>query len=461
MAVPRPILPILEGFSLGECAIRHEANQCCPATEHSSGDAFILKMISIPASEQEMDALLLTGAFSSLAQANEYYKEQARSLLNEAKALRHLATMGGFADFDRIQVVPAENGRGFEMYLLAPRRSGLQQRIYRKDLTQLEMVNVGLDLCAALTTCRQAGYYYVDLKPSNVFYLSERYCIGDLGFVSMDAIGRDSLSARYLSRYTPPELQREGAVLNGTADVYALGLMLYEAYNGGVLPDKADLVGQLFAPPKYADYELAQIILRACAADPAVRWANPQQMGTALARYSQRNGIRSCPIVPAASPIREDPRPEPFLPEEPVAEEPAQELWINRPAPTRRRPAKPRRPYGRWIAAALALLLLAELVIGGYLLLKRKRLYISDFHVTAASDQIILHVDTQQENPDGWLVTYWAEGVARSTVYFPGTSFAMTGLEDGLCYTFTLSAVSGQKLTGQTRTQFTVPSGKE
>ena len=60
----------------------------------------------------------------------------------------------------------------------------------KNAFTHLEALNLGLDLCSALAVCRQSGYLYVDLKPSNV-YVSENgliyvqvpegkyFCMGD------------------------------------------------------------------------------------------------------------------------------------------------------------------------------------------------------------------------------------------------------------------------------------------
>lgn len=378
MSAPRPISPILDGFELGKPISRHGAVQCCVATEKISGDPFIVKMISVPESGVHVDALLMAGAFSDRSGANSYYKEQARAILNEAKTLRYMAALGNFADFDSVQVVPGEQENGFEIYFLAPYRLSLQQMMHREDLSQLEILNMGLDICAALTACRHAGFFYANLKPSNIFYIGQNYRIGDLGFVPLSTVNSAPLPEHLRNKYSPPELMVGKAPLNNTADVYALGLILYEAYNGGTLPGEKDKVGKLFAPPKYADYELAEIILRACAPDPSIRWSSPEQMGHALARYLHRNGIRNAPIIPSA--LKEIPRYVPakiedFLPEEYDDSEFNEPLWDAPASQENDTPAaenskiSTRYPTGLIIAAILALLLLVEMGIGAWVLL--------------------------------------------------------------------------------------------
>lgn len=381
MSAPRLISPILDGFELGKPISRHGAVQCCIATEKISGDPFIVKMISVPQSGVHVDALLMAGAFSDRTDANSYYKEQARTLLNEAKTLRYMAALSNFTDFDSVQVVPGEQGNGFEVYFLAPCRPCLQQMLHQEDLSQLEVLNMALDICAALTACRHAGFFYANLKPGNIFRIGQHYRIGDLGFVPLSTVTKAPLPEHLRSSYTPPEMQVGKAPMSHTADVYALGLILYEAYNGGVLPGENDKVGKLFAPPKYADYELAEIILRACAPEPSIRWSSPEQMGQALARYLHRNGIRNTPIIPSS--LKENPQNVPikiedFLPEDHDDQQPRESLTD--PAVTADEPTilpaekeKADAPYrtGLIIAAILALLLLAEMAVGAWLLLSR------------------------------------------------------------------------------------------
>jgi hypothetical protein len=62
----------------------------------------------------------------------------------------------------------------------------------------------------------------------------------------------------------------------------------------------------------YADYEMAEIILKACAPDPEDRWQDPIQMGQALVSYMQRNCADDTPIVPL--PVTTEPETEEAVP---------------------------------------------------------------------------------------------------------------------------------------------------
>ena len=60
----RLISPLLDDFHIGEAISEHHGVRCFPAMPESSDDKYIVKTISIPASQVQLQALLLTGAFS-------------------------------------------------------------------------------------------------------------------------------------------------------------------------------------------------------------------------------------------------------------------------------------------------------------------------------------------------------------------------------------------------------------
>jgi len=325
LSEPKLITPLLSDYLMGEPISNHHGICCCPAIKKDSEDKYIIKILSIPASQVQLDALLLTGAYSTKEDALAYFKELTDAIQQEAETLKKLSEIDGFCSYDSWQTVPMEDAVGYDVYLLSPYRPTLEWYFKSNPMTHLAAVNLGLDLCAALSACRHNGYLYVDLKPGNVFITgNHEYRIGDLGFVQLDSLKYASLPDRYRSAYTAPEIQDAYSSLNATMDIYAAGLILYQAYNNGLLP--AMDTDEPLPPPAYADYEMAQIILKACAADPADRWQDPEEMGQELVGYMQRNSVNDVPIIPAA--VAEVPEAETEEvsegePAEPLAEETA------------------------------------------------------------------------------------------------------------------------------------------
>lgn len=315
MSVPRLIYPMLDGFLLGDEMSSHDGVRCYPAIQRSTEEKYILKVISVPASAVQLEALLITGAVSDQEAARSYFYKQAEEILHQADLLRQMSHQEGFVPYLDAQIVSKENGIGYDVYLLGNYKQSVEKIFRTQQLTQLGVVHMGLDLCAALAACRRAGHLFVDLQPGNIFYSQEQgYRIGDLGFASLASLEFSSLAKKYHSRYTAPEMQDDFAVLNATLDVYALGLVLYQAYNGGQLDPAALAPGQSMMPPMYADYEMAEILFKACDPDPAKRWQDPTELAQALVAYMQRNEIEDIPLIPA--PVEEiEEEPEPFLPE--------------------------------------------------------------------------------------------------------------------------------------------------
>lgn len=324
MSEPKLISPLLDGFAIGAPLSDHDGVQCCPAMKENSDEKYIVKIISVPASQTQLEALLLAGAYKNPAEAMDYFKEVAEGIVREAELLRKLSKLEGFLAYDAWQIVPMDDNRlGYQVYLISPYKQSLEKFMRRTPMTHLAAVNLGLDLCAAMAICRRAGRICVDLKPSNIFVSEDKeYRIGDLGFASMKAMKYIALPSKYISAYTAPELQDPMSSLNATADIYATGMILYQIYNNGVLPFSGHAAAEVYPTPEYADYEIAEIIMKAIAPDPADRWQNPIEMGQALVAYMQRNTINDVPIVAAAAAAPADDA-VPFQPvEAPVPEAP-------------------------------------------------------------------------------------------------------------------------------------------
>ena len=81
------ISPMLDNFVMGEPMSDHHGVRCCPAMQNDSDERYIVKIISIPASQVQADALLMTGAFHNEESALAYFKELADDVVAEAEIL--------------------------------------------------------------------------------------------------------------------------------------------------------------------------------------------------------------------------------------------------------------------------------------------------------------------------------------------------------------------------------------
>ena len=306
----RKISPLLDAMELGECFSQHEGVSCYVLTHPESGREFVLKHISIPASAEQVQALLLTGAYASEAEAAEYYRKEAEALVKEAEDRKKLLDCPYILPFLGVQMEPKEEGVGYEVYAVLPKRNSLKDYLEQNAISHLRGINMGIDLCVALSALREEGFVHGNLKPGNVYFSDTgRFLLGDFGLISTDDMQYAVLPEQYRSSYTAPELRNFIGGLNTTVDIYSLGMILYRIYNGNHAPfedeqtnakaaDTRRLEGEALPAPLYADYELAEIIQKACAHKPEDRYQTPDEMRVALEQYMRRNAVSDHLIVP-------------------------------------------------------------------------------------------------------------------------------------------------------------------
>lgn len=300
--------PLLDGMQMEE-TLSEKAGCACFALCNAQGERFVLKRLSYPSDASRIEALLLSGAYPDEAAIHAYYGELVRDLCRELDLAKELSRTGRFAGPVGYQVEPHETV-GYDLYILTPRRVPLSAFLISSEMTNLRAVNLGIDLCDALLACRSAGCLFENLKPENIFLTpTGRFIPGDLGLAPLDDLQYASVSEDYLGAFSAPELSELSASPNRTIDLYALGMVLYYVYNAGHAPfrdentdeqmaEKLRLTGKPLPSPLYADYEMAEILRKACAAKPKERFQNPETLKQVLTFYMQRNHISDTPIVP-------------------------------------------------------------------------------------------------------------------------------------------------------------------
>ena len=302
------VSPLLDAMEVGECFAQHDGAACYRILHPESGREFVLKHISVPAGEEQVEALLLTGAYASQEEADAYYRKEAEALVREAENRKKLLDCPYILPFLGVQM-EKKPGVGYDVYAVLPKRNSLEGYLNENAVSHLRGINMGIDLCVALAALREEGYVHGNLKPGNVFFSDTgRFLLGDFGLISTEDMQYAVLPEQYRSSYSAPELS--GFLgLNETVDIYSLGMILYRIYNGNHAPFEDEktgtraaearrLAGEALPAPIYADYELAEIILKACAFEPAERYQSPEEMRVELEQYMRRNAVSDHLIVP-------------------------------------------------------------------------------------------------------------------------------------------------------------------
>jgi len=159
-----------------------------------------------------------------------------------------------------------------------------------KRMDQREVIRMGMELCNALDCCEKNRIIHRDIKPSNIYYDDGKsYKIGDFGISrTMESIYEQaSMSKLGTLDYMAPEIYR-GESYNNSADIYSLGIVLYECLNGtlpmcgqGVSKREAfhrRMQGERLRLPANADPGLGQVVLKACAFSPRERYATAGEL---------------------------------------------------------------------------------------------------------------------------------------------------------------------------------------
>jgi serine/threonine protein kinase len=176
----------------------------------------------------------------------------------------------------------------------------LRQLLRSKRLTPEEALAIIPPVCEALQYAHQHGIVHRDIKPENLLLDREgRIKIADFGVAKMlgeshpdgtpnSGDGTAKSIAGGTPQYMAPEQAKSGKV-DHRADIYSLGVVLYELLTGE-LPSK-----KLERPSRRVqiDVRLDEIVLRALEASPEMRFATAEEFRT------QVDAVRSS-FVPRA-----------------------------------------------------------------------------------------------------------------------------------------------------------------
>jgi eukaryotic-like serine/threonine-protein kinase len=230
----------------------------------------------------------------------------------------------------------------------------------RAPLPEAEAIAFATQALDALDFAHRRGVIHRDVKPHNMVMTEDgRLKVTDFGIAragnaqQMTEVGSIVGTAQYLS----PE-QARGHAVGPQSDLYSMGIVLYEMLTGELpftggsaveiaMKQVSDTPPPLHDQNRLVSPAMEQVVMRALAKDPALRYPSARAMADELRRVG-RGGAASSETVQATRVIS-------------AAEAARAEsaTSVLRPAPPAEPPAGPKRSAWPWVLVALLLLVAA------------------------------------------------------------------------------------------------------
>jgi serine/threonine protein kinase len=193
----------------------------------------------------------------------------------EAKALAKLNHPGIVAVYDFGQT-------GQYYYFIMEYVDGMNLRMLLNDqhVTPRQALELVVQICTALQYAHDEGVVHRDIKPENILINKKgQVKIADFGLAKLLGAAPDtsltqSQAAMGTLNYMAPEQRENSKDVDHRADIYSLGVVLYEMLTGEVP------VGRFEPPSKkvLVDVRLDEVVLRALEREPARRYQQASEV---------------------------------------------------------------------------------------------------------------------------------------------------------------------------------------
>ena len=288
------------------------------------------------AGRYEIEREIGQGAFATvfLARDARHDRRVAVKVLNadpssETGELRFIREIHLLARLQHPNILPLHDSGHVEalLYYLMPYVSGetLRARISRERQLPLDVaVRIGREVSDALAYAHAQGVIHRDIKPENILLSGGHAVVADFGIARAIDVGgvqqltRTGMGGPGTPAYMSPEQLMGDGPLDGRADIYSLGCVLYEMITGKPpFAGKEGFVKRFTEPPPRASLLrkdvpvwLEDVIGKTLERNPAARYATaeevlrdlsrPVTLDTAAPSVGSGSGERNTPPTPAA-----------------------------------------------------------------------------------------------------------------------------------------------------------------
>lgn len=265
--------------------------------DHGVESYAAIKVISIPTDPSEVDSLRSEGL--NMNATRTYLQGVVNDFVSEIQLMESLKGVQNIVSVEDYKVVEKTDEIGWDIYIRMELLTSFNTYICDKKLTEEEVIKLGCDICTALEICAKRNIIHRDIKPENIFINDfGDFKLGDFGIARKLENMTGGLSQKGTFNYMAPEVANSSEY-DARVDTYSLGIVLYRLLNGNRLPfldtekqllnpnERRNAVdrrlrGEELPAPCDASPAMADLILRACAYDPDMRFASATEMKKAL-----------------------------------------------------------------------------------------------------------------------------------------------------------------------------------
>lgn len=265
--------------------------------DHGVESYAAIKVISIPTDSSEVDSLRSEGL--DMNATRTYLQGIVNDFVSEIQLMESLKGVQNIVSVEDYKVVEKTGEIGWDIYIRMELLTSFNAYICDKKLTEKEIIKLGCDICTALEICAKRNIIHRDIKPENIFINDfGDFKLGDFGIARKLENMTGGLSQKGTFNYMAPEVANSSEY-DARVDTYSLGIVLYRLLNGNRLPfldtekqllnpnERRNAVdrrlrGEELPAPCDASPAMADLILRACAYDPNMRFASATEMKQAL-----------------------------------------------------------------------------------------------------------------------------------------------------------------------------------
>lgn len=313
-----PEWKIVEKIGEGSFGKVYKAQRC----ERGKSFYSAIKVINIPGSQSELNSVRSEAGDDN--SVREYFRNLVQECIQEISTMEYFRGNSHIVSVEDFKVMEYLDDIGWEISIRMEYLTSFMDYCAENQLTEKEVIQLGLDLSRALQYLRKLNIIHRDIKPENIFVSRfGDFKLGDFGIARELERTMSGFSKKGTYSYMAPEMYK-GEKYDSRVDIYSLGIVLYKLMNKNRLPflnlekqfityrDKENALarrmsGEVLKKPADAGDEFAEVILKACAYKAEERYQTPEEFHQALEdlQYGRRAVMKSAAVLHAEAQQRE------------------------------------------------------------------------------------------------------------------------------------------------------------